>query len=459
MRVARVELSGVGPFEGAVFDIPEPATGAGELVLFEGPNGSGKTTLLQTIALAVSGQWRNGTHGWADAPTDEHQRRCRLPSEKKVHVSPGTGLEASALFPGVSLPKGLVADALARHELATAVGDGRTAVDWVALTYACTHPSASLLTQGPRDISERPLYGALTFGRLPVGSRDFGQLLTNLESERVRAAQYAQEQRTPDAERQELLQTAAARRESLARFERVLSRMLSRSVQITFPFGQHAPRVTLDGEETAIDLLGEGLRSTFSWLADLLVRLERIRWADTARSPLDQEIWLILDEVELSLHPTMQAHVYPALRELLPNARIYASTHSPFVVASVGEGVVFPIRPDKDHKVRGRVEARPLSPGQSLEWVTAEIFEARTGFVDQKTRDLLDEHRRDITRFRRTKAMDWDAFLARRRELFELNDEVRVAVAMQEAPVRREVDEKMLARAEAAEPRESGSGT
>jgi energy-coupling factor transporter ATP-binding protein EcfA2 len=448
MRVARLELTGVGPFEGAVFEIPEPPAGtSGELVFFEGPNGCGKTTLLQTMAVAASGQWGIGAQGWAEAPREELQRRCRNSSELRVHIAPDSGFTASILYPGVSLPRDPVSEVLARYE--SAVGDGRTPLGWVALTYAPAHPSASLVTPGPKDISEPPLRGALAFGARPVGSRDFGQLLTNLESERVRAAQYAQEQSAPDDERDKLIQTAAARRESIVRFERVLSRVLDRSVKLSFPFGQQSPKVTLDGEEIAIDLLGEGLRTTFSWLADLLVRLERVVWVDTARSPLDQEFWLILDEVELSLHPNMQAHVYPALRELFPNARIYATTHSPFVIASAGEGVVFRIRPGRDHKVRGEVKARPLQPGESLELVTDEVFGAPSGFVDRQTREDIRAHDRDTQALRAKREIDWSAFLERRDRLMKLNEEVWTLVAMQEAPVRQEVHRRLRERAEA----------
>src|SRR4051794_14053055 len=55
MRLARLELKDIGPFEDVVFEIPEPK-GPGELVLFEGPNGSGKTTIMQAIA-TVAGQF------------------------------------------------------------------------------------------------------------------------------------------------------------------------------------------------------------------------------------------------------------------------------------------------------------------------------------------------------------------------------------------------------------------
>jgi hypothetical protein len=197
------------------------------------------------------------------------------------------------------------------------------------------------------------------------------------------------------------------------------------------------------------------MRSTFAWLSDLLVRLHRVTWEDVHRSPLEQDFWLILDEIDESLHPTMQMRILPALRRLFPNAHIYATTHSPFVVASAGEGVVFPIRPDKDHKVRNKVKHLLLEPGQSLEWVVTEIFQAHAGFVDPGTRDALDAHKRDVRRLQRKNDIDWEAFLARRDGLMKLNDEVRTVVAMQEVPVREEVDRRLLARGEA---REQGNG-
>jgi len=209
------------------------------------------------------------------------------------------------------------------------------------------------------------------------------------------------------------------------------------------------PRILFDGEDIPIDLLGEGFRSTVSWLSDLFVRLERVPWASPEMSPFDQDFWLILDEIEESLHPTMQARILPALRELFPNARIYATTHSPFVVASATEGTIFAIRPGKDHRVRGTVEARPLEPGQSLEWVTTEIFQARTGFVDQQTRDDLEAHDRDVRRFQQKREIDWDAFFERRDRLLRLNEEVWTAVALQEVRVRGDIERELRARREA----------
>lgn len=461
MRLARLELKDVGPFEDAVFEIPEPK-GPGELVLFEGPNGSGKTTIVQAIAVTLDhGAWSgfSGPEMPMGSPTKELERRFRPRSGLVATADEQGGLTIrSKTSPMVSFSQSqAVKEELRPLQHFAKHPTGNAGLGWAAFAYQGHQRTPVVATQGPADIKAPPLRGALSFGESESepASAYFGQLLTNIEFDRIKAALYAQEAKPSDG-RDEMARVAEARRDSLRRFENVFSRVLDRNVRIQFPFGQHSPDITIDGEKIPIDLLGEGMRSTIAWLSDLMVRLERIPWADTTRSPLEQDFWLILDEIDESLHPTMQARILPAIRELFPNARIYATTHSPFVVASVGEGTIFPIRPGKDHKVRGKVEPRPLERGQSLEWVTTEIFEASTGFVDAWTRDALGAHKRDVRRFQRSGSIDWDAFFARRAELMKLNDEVRTVVAMQEVPIRQEVDRRMLAREEA---RELGTGT
>src|SRR5262249_13419411 len=48
MRIEKIQMTQVGPFDHAELTIPEPE-GEGEIILFEGPNGSGKTTLVRGI--------------------------------------------------------------------------------------------------------------------------------------------------------------------------------------------------------------------------------------------------------------------------------------------------------------------------------------------------------------------------------------------------------------------------
>jgi energy-coupling factor transporter ATP-binding protein EcfA2 len=471
MRVAKLELTGVGPFEGAVFEMPEPPEGKrGELVFFEGPNGCGKTTIAQAIACAAAlpvpfnmGQLLSGGY----APVMGHQSGPHPPLREVIErfrrgadAVLTASLEARAQLGRVQIERTQVrmldtlpprnqteASRLVEESLQESLPNHRgTALSWAAFAYRGHQSTAAVDTKGPTPIVHAPLHGALAFGAVMPASAHFGQLLVNLDQEVAKAFREAHRSNLSAERREEMDRLAATRQKTLDEIARALSEVVRRKVTFDVPVGEHMPTIFVDGEAIPLPLLGEGMRSTFAWLSDLLVRLHRLSWADTTRSPLEQDFWLILDEIDESLHPTMQAHIYPALRALFPNARIYATTHSPFVIASAAEGVVFAIRPGKDHKVRGQVKPRPLQPGESLELVTDDVFGAPSGFVDQQTRDDIRAHDRDTQTLRKKQEIDWSTFMTRRDRLMALNDEVRTLVAMQEVPVKQEVLRRMRER-------------
>lgn len=225
-----------------------------------------------------------------------------------------------------------------------------------------------------------------------------------------------------------------------------LSDVLGRKVTIEFLPRQRPPVVRLDGEAVPLDLLGEGMRRTFAWLSDLVARLELTPWKDTTRSPFDQDFWLLLDEIDQSIHPELQRHILPALRRHFPNARIYATTHSPFVVASAPDGCVFPIRPDPEtHRVKGAVAPVRLGPGHSLSWAVEEVFGVPSSFVDEATIARLAEHKKAVDRIRRgeLEGFDWAAFARLRAPFVESDGEGRAIVVLTEAKVRTLIDDKL----------------
>jgi AAA domain, putative AbiEii toxin, Type IV TA system/AAA domain len=464
MRISRLELDGIGPFEKAVFELPEPAPGnRGELVLFEGPNGAGKTTIAQAIGLAASPVLYERFGGASLYLSDEWSRRFRsdvgasrveiehdgqrshLRMGQKsvdwfVQATAGRRQKKTAMrlsIEGPSLSWEPDEESHAEHYIPPLVPG-----DWAAYTFSGHQPTPTVGSNGPQPIDHSSvLSNDLSFGVNSAGHL-LGQLLTNLEYERVRAAQYANE--APPPKQKRLKASAKAREGALRRMESALSKVLNREVKIRFGLDQIGPKVLFDGQEIPLDLLGEGLRTTIAWLADLLVRLELTPWQRQDISPFEQDFWLVLDEVEVNLHPQMQARLFPALRELFPNARIYATTHSPFAVASAADGHVFSIRPDlKTRGVSGPQEATKLAPGQSLAWVIQEVFDTSSTFLDEKTKTALAEHNRDVRELRAGRVdIEWDRFLENRRWLMGLNDELSAIVAMREVPVRRRIDEK-----------------
>ncbi|MBN8613208.1 MAG: AAA family ATPase [Deltaproteobacteria bacterium] len=104
--------------------------------------------------------------------------------------------------------------------------------------------------------------------------------------------------------------------------------------------------------------LSHGYQSTFAWIADLVghVLLE----SKTLLKLKDIEGLVLLDEIDLYLHPTWQAEFVPALRRIFPKVQFVVSTHSPVVLAGVAphEIVRLKVQSDSGDVVRGAWDSR-----------------------------------------------------------------------------------------------------
>ena len=79
--------------------------------------------------------------------------------------------------------------------------------------------------------------------------------------------------------------------------------------------------------------LSHGYQSTLAWIADLI---GHVMWEakDTVEAH-DIEGLVLIDEIDLYLHPTWQAGLIPALRHTFPKVQFVATTHSPVVLSSL----------------------------------------------------------------------------------------------------------------------------
>ena len=91
---------------------------------------------------------------------------------------------------------------------------------------------------------------------------------------------------------------------------------------------------------------------------------------------------LLIDEIENHLHPTWQRRVIPALLEHFPKLQIFATTHSPFVVAGLKVGQVHKLERDSNGVVKATTEARDV-----VGWTSDEILRGMMG-VDEPTDQL-----------------------------------------------------------------------
>ena len=88
-----------------------------------------------------------------------------------------------------------------------------------------------------------------------------------------------------------------------------------------------------EAEELALDQLSGGCRIVLALAADLARRMARGN--PHLDDPLQSEAVVLIDEVELHLHPSWQQRILTDLRRTFPNTQFIVSTHSPQVLTTV----------------------------------------------------------------------------------------------------------------------------
>lgn len=73
-------------------------------------------------------------------------------------------------------------------------------------------------------------------------------------------------------------------------------------------------------------------------VSDLIMRMEA---QSRMRASFDLEGIVLIDEVETHLHLELQKKILPLLTKLFPNIQFIISTHSPFILNSLRDVVIY----------------------------------------------------------------------------------------------------------------------
>ena len=89
------------------------------------------------------------------------------------------------------------------------------------------------------------------------------------------------------------------------------------------------------GKEIRVDLLSDGEKCTLAMFGDLARRLALAN--PGLNNPLEGEGIVLIDEIELHMHPMWQRKVLRVLRTTFPNIQFFITTHSPQILGEADD--------------------------------------------------------------------------------------------------------------------------
>jgi len=150
-----------------------------------------------------------------------------------------------------------------------------------------------------------------------------------------------------------------------------------------------------NGEPLNVAQLSQGEKSLMALIGDIARRLAVLN--PSLDNPLIGDGIVLIDEVDMHLHPQWQRSLIEQLTTTFPNCQFVLTTHSPLVISDSKNVLTYLIRED---------EVKPLPPlyGEDANTVLLEIMDTdiRNAEVNEKLNDLLDAiHDSDIEKAKR----------------------------------------------------------
>lgn len=386
MRFSSFGLRKVGPFSEIRVDLPEKSNpNEAEVHIFTGTNGTGKSTLLRCFAGLVEQSYQpllkrirplqpsdfsgpNNAFSFFDCQHDWlGQQELYRRQENPNHIF-------SALNFGGPSQQSLTKFHNPYHQ------DYRSllnigAIEFAAFGYAGGRTLNSANLSAISEISSGPLQNAMSFDQT-VNAATMVQWIANVKTKEAMAFRKGQMDRVE------------RHAKSISRIESAISEIIDSPV--TFEFEDEPSlevKVKVKGNSIEFDVLPDGLKSILSWLADLLMRLDRIPWANKEIDLLSQTFALFLDEVDVHLHPTWQRKVLKVAKKIFPNAQIFVATHSPFVVSSIEGGWIHRLQMQSNGSSTV-ISPVPSRAGYSYDFIMDDIFGIEGRFDEDTEHDL-----------------------------------------------------------------------
>ncbi|WP_019519320.1 AAA family ATPase [Faucicola boevrei] len=146
---------------------------------------------------------------------------------------------------------------------------------------------------------------------------------------------------------------------------------------------QGTPKMVVekDGEKLDVNQLSQGEKSLLALVGDIARRLAILN--PSLDNPLQGEGVVLIDEVDLHLHPKWQQNLIDKLTKTFPNVQFILTTHSPHIVSDNPDVLVYALDDGQLHKF-GNVY------GEDVNTLLNDVFDVSrfTPEIDKKFNDI-----------------------------------------------------------------------
>ena len=315
------------------------------LNLLIGANGAGKTAVLDAMALLLEQATATSSGAKAEMRWDPRDLR-RGPAGRAGQSSVALRLGALDLNGAYSVEDG----PMLQGDLSVLTPAEPTEAFPVFVYYKAQR-AVSRYVEGSRSVSDyRPLPGRMAawdgaFGR----NTDFADFTRWFATESVAEALVHSRQRSFDY-----------RSPALEAVREALRRMVPGCMAVWYAGEELGIRVEMEGQgEFAFIELSDGYRAVLALVADLASRMV----IANPHQGLNAEAVVLVDEIDLHLHPRWQQTVLGSLRETFPQAQFWLTTHAAPVIATAAPAQIFALEAGPDgvtvHSPRSSYGALP----------------------------------------------------------------------------------------------------
>ncbi|MEM8995750.1 MAG: AAA family ATPase [Acidobacteriota bacterium] len=338
MRIDTLDVSNFKGFEQRQLKLHPQFT------LVVGENGAGKTSVLEALSVAV-GSWFLGLR--------ECDTRHIRPADVRMVVfdGEGGGTHGEQQFPCVVEAKGSVCDRTLTWKRTLNSASGRTTYGDARDVKKLSMEADSAVRRGEEFVL--PLISYYSTGRLWNVPRDqarvkgSGQLKSSAASSRLEGYRNSVDPRLSVSDLVKWIANESWRAFQnkgqygatfeVARRALIGSLMDAEDIYFDANYGEVMIRFG-DGSRQPFNNLSDGQRCMLALVGDLARKAATLNPRLGAEALRETPGVVLIDELDLHLHPTWQRRVIEDLRSVFPALQFVCTTHSPFLIQSLRSG-------------------------------------------------------------------------------------------------------------------------